>query len=201
VRLVVETVTAGVPAPLRGTICGLFTALSVKVSEPASVPNVEGANATAAVHVVPALMLAPQVLLTRVKFALAAMLEKLSAEFFKFVRVTDWLALMLPTTPFPKLKLLVETVTGTIPVPVRLAVCGLLTELSLTVSVPVAAPSDVGANAMRMVQELPAATEVGDSEQVPPICKKSPVTAMLLIVSGTVWRFVRVSVWVELVVP
>ena len=69
------------------------------------------------------------------------------------------------------------------------------------VSVPVAAPSDVGANAMRMVQEPPAAIEGGDSEQVPPICKKSPVTAMLLIVSGTVWRFVRVSVWVELVVP
>src|SRR5690348_18369361 len=72
---------------------------------------------------------------------------------------------------------------------------------SLTVSVPAAAPNAVGANAIKIVHDPPAAKVAGDKAHVPPVCRKLPVTAIELIVSGPLCRFVRVSVLLGLVVP
>jgi hypothetical protein len=178
----VESVTAGVPVPLRVTPCGLFTASSLKVSEPANGPNPEGTNATPTVQVVPALMLAPHVLLTRLKFGPAAMLVKLSAELFRFVSVTAWLVLVLPpTTPFPKLKLLVESVTGAVPVPLRLIDCGLSRASSVNVRAPERAPIATGENTTLTVHDVPAAML---APHVLLVIAKSPLVTLLVKLRG-----------------
>ncbi len=60
--------------------------------------------------------------------------------------------LVLPTAVVLKLRLLAESVTGAVPVPLRLTVCGLLIALSAKVSVPVAAPSAAGVKVTPTVQ-------------------------------------------------
>jgi hypothetical protein len=64
------------PLPVRLTVCGLFTALSVNVRVPVAAPVAVGENVTPTVHVAPPAILAPQVLLATAKPALAATLEK-----------------------------------------------------------------------------------------------------------------------------
>jgi hypothetical protein len=51
------------------------------------------------------------------------MLANVSETFLRFVTETDFAVPVLPSTTDPKLTLLVDVVTGTIPVPVRLTVC------------------------------------------------------------------------------
>jgi hypothetical protein len=114
-----ETVTGMEPAPLRATVCGLFAAASVNVSEPLRVPVVVGAKSTPTEQVAPAAMLAPQVLLAMAKSPLVAMLVKLRVIGSAFVSVTDLAALVLPTATVPKLSELLERVTGAVPVPER----------------------------------------------------------------------------------
>ena len=125
-RLVVETVTGAVPVPVRLTAWGLFTASSVNVSAPERTPIAVGENVTVTVHVAPGAILVPHVLLAIAKSPIVTILVKLRALFFWFVRLTDWLALVLPAAIFPNPRLLVDRVTATIPAPVRLAVCGLI---------------------------------------------------------------------------
>jgi len=60
------------------------------------------------------------------------------------VNVTDLLAPVLPTSTVPHVIVLTESVTGVIPVPVKLTVSGLNAALFVTVSVPVSAPTMVG---------------------------------------------------------
>jgi hypothetical protein len=77
VRLAGEMVTAppaAVPVPVSVTTCGLFRAESVNVSAPLADPDAVGVNVTPTVHVPPAAMLAPHVLLEIAKGAVAAML-------------------------------------------------------------------------------------------------------------------------------
>jgi hypothetical protein len=76
VRLVGETVTGSVPVPLRLTVCGLFAAPSVNVKVPVRAPVVVGENVTPTVHVPPAPMLVPQVLLATAKSPLVEILVK-----------------------------------------------------------------------------------------------------------------------------
>jgi hypothetical protein len=94
------------------------------------------------------------------KPALAAMLEKLSAEVKWLVSVTDLDELVVPTVTVPKLNVVAESVTGALPVPVRFTVCGLFPALSVNVRVPVAAPTTAGVNVTPTVQVAPAATLV-----------------------------------------
>ena len=65
-----------IPVPLRPSVCGLVTALSVRVSVPFTVPAAAGENVTLTVQVAPAARLVPQVLLDTLKLALAATLVK-----------------------------------------------------------------------------------------------------------------------------
>jgi hypothetical protein len=111
VRLEEETVTGKEPVPVRLTVCGLFVALSLNVSVPAREPVVAGENVTPIVQVVPAAILAPQVLVAMEKSPLAEILENASGVFLRFVSMTDLAVLTFPTATVPKFKLEVESVT------------------------------------------------------------------------------------------
>lgn len=116
---VAEIVTGALPVPVRLTVCGLFRALSVKVSVPVAAPTAVGEKVTPATQLAPAAMLAPQVLLAIAKPALAPTFVMPNATLARFVSVTVFAALVLPTASVPKLKLLEETVTCALPLPVR----------------------------------------------------------------------------------
>ena len=78
------------------------------------------------------------------------------------VRVTVSAALVVPTFWPLKVSEVGETLGGTepAPVPLRLAVCGLLAALSVTVSIALRAPAAVGVNVTSMEQLAPAARVV-----------------------------------------
>jgi hypothetical protein len=182
VRLAGETVTGVTPVPERVTVCGLFAALSVNVNVPPAAPKAVGVNETPMVQVAPALMLAPQVSEATAKGPLATMLEKLSWIFSWFVNVIVLLALTFPMATLERLSVLAESVTGAMPVPVRLTDRGLLLALWVMVNVPVWAATAVGVNAMSRVQLVPPGKVAGFKGQVPPVCVKGPVRETLLIV-------------------
>ena len=194
VRLLGDMATGAKPVPERVTICGLLAELSVNVSVPAAAPRMTGEKVTPMVQVAPAPMLAPQVLVATVNAPLVAILAKLRATFSWFVSVTDVIALVLPTATLEKFRVLAETVTGMMPVPVRLTEWGLLLELSVMMSVPVWAVTAAGVNAMSRVQLAPPGSVFGFRGQVPPVCVKGPLMATLLIVNGTACTLVSVSV-------
>jgi hypothetical protein len=196
-----ETLTGAEPVPVRLTVCGLFVALSVNVKVPPTAPTVVGENVTPTVQEAPAAILAPQLLVATAKPALATILAKLRGTFSWFVRVTVLAALVLPTTTVARFRVLGEMLTGVIPVPVRLAVWGLLPALSVMVKVPVSGATMVGVNVTRMVQVAPPAKVFGLTGQVPPVLVKLPLTAILLIFRGVVCTFVSVSVFAALWVP
>lgn len=70
---------AELPVPLRLTFCGLFVAVSVKVSVPLAEPVAVGVNVTPTEQLAPAARLVPQVLLEIAKGPLMPMLEMLRA--------------------------------------------------------------------------------------------------------------------------
>lgn len=70
-----------------------------------------------------------------------------------------------------------------LPVPVRLAVCGLLLALSLTLNFPVRVPTAVGVNVTLIVHLLLAVRLV---MQLVADTAKSPVVEMPMLVSATV---------------
>jgi hypothetical protein len=84
------------------------------------------------------------------------------------------------------------------PVPVKLAVCGLLLALSLTLSSPVLVPVSVGVNVTPIVHFALAARLV---PHVVADTVKSPAVEIAMPVSVSVWLFVRVNVFDLLVVP
>jgi hypothetical protein len=149
----------------------------------------------------PAAMLVPHVLLAIAKSPVGAIPANVRAVFLWLVSVTDLLAPMLPTATLPHANVATDRVTESVPVPVRLAVRGPRLALSVTVSVPVSAPMIVGLNVIRMAQLAPPARVLGLRGHVPPALAKSPLRAMFVIVSGTVWTFFSISVFEALIVP
>jgi hypothetical protein len=172
----VTGVLLGVPVPLRLTVCGLFGALSVKISVPVAAPVAVGVKVTFTEHFAPALRLAPQVLLETANGPVTAMLAKVNAALWAFVRVTLFAELVLPTAVLPKLRLATESVTGAVPLPLSETVCGLVIALSLKVSVPAAAPTPVGVKVTPTVQFPLAATL---APQVFVAIANGPVATML----------------------
>src|SRR5271167_4129837 len=87
---------------------------------------------------------------------------------------------------------------GYLPVPVRLAVCGLPMALSLTCNVPVLVPVWVGVNTTLMVQvDFPA-------KLVPHVFAetlKSPVVEITILVSATFCLLESVNTFAGLLVP
>src|SRR5450755_2818773 len=147
-------------------------------------------------------MLEPQELPATAKSPLlVAILLKLRDTLWLLVRVTVWGGLVWPTGSFANCRLVGATVTGAIPIPASVAVWGLFVALSVTVTFPFSEPSVVGLNVIRMVQLALLPSVLGLSGQVPPLCAKLPLTAMLLMVRVEVAIFVSVSVLAALVVP
>ncbi len=112
--------------------------------------------------------------------------------------VTVCAALIAPTGWLPKLKLEGDTLaTGTVPVPVKPALCGLPLALSVTVSVPVRVPEAVGVKVTLIAQCVPGA-------RAPPqlfVWPKSPFTAMLVTLSDAPPVLVSVTACAPLAVP
>jgi len=112
------------------------------------------------------------------------MLEMFKVRLPRFVRVTDWDALLPGMTTLPKVKLLAERLaTAAVPVPARLTDWGLPGALSVKVTAAVS-PPPLGSEGVKVtlnVQVLPADTEL---PQVLLVREKSallvPVTAMLV---------------------
>ena len=116
-----------------------------------------------------------------------------------FVSVIFLVALVEPSAVEGKFTELVEAVTTPIPVPLRATVCVAGDALSVTVRLPVAAPSAVGLKVILILQEPPAATEL---PQVVLASAKGALTAMLVIASAVVVLvLLRVTLKVELVLP
>jgi hypothetical protein len=82
--------------------------------------------------------------------------------------VTVLAALVVPTSSLVNVKLVGETVTGAVPVPVRAIDCGLLEALSVTVSDAVALPKADGVNVTVILQLFPAPSVLGLIGHVPP---------------------------------
>jgi hypothetical protein len=99
-----------------------LTALSVNVRLPVKEPSDAGVNVTPTVQFAPAARAAPQVLLDMAKPVLAVILEKLSPVDWRFVTVTVFSALVIPTATLPKLILLEEKLTGALPLPLTVTV-------------------------------------------------------------------------------
>ena len=104
------------------TVWELVKALSVNISASETEPVAVGENVTPTVQFAPAAILPPQVLLTTVNGAFVVMLAKLSATLRRFVTVTVFVELVVPTATVPKLSELEENVTGALPFPERLMV-------------------------------------------------------------------------------
>lgn len=92
-------------------------------------------------------------------------------------------------------------VTGPIPEPIRLTVCGLPEALSAIVTEAVRPPMAVGAKVTVMLQLPPAGTEppqLLDSLKSPAF---GPVTVMLVMVKAAVPVLLMVTGWAALVIP
>jgi hypothetical protein len=77
-------------------------------------------------------------------------------------------------------------ISGTVPVPVRAAVCGDPAALSATEIEAVRFPADAGVKLTVMVQVAPAASEEPQLLVSPKLPELAPVTEMLLMVSAAV---------------
>jgi len=117
------------------------------------------------------------------------------------VRVTGLAVALLPTSTLPKPILLVDSVTEAMPVPVRLAVCGLLELSSFTLRVAMRVPSPPGVKVTLIAQVAPGST--------PPaqvlVCEKSeelvPVNVTLPIFRVTLWLLISVTTCGPLATP
>ena len=90
-----------------------------------------------------------------------------------------------------------ENLQSYVPVPLRPTCCGLLRALSVMVSVPLSGPMRVGVYTTLIVQEALTAT----LEPQLLVCEKSPLAAMLPIVSPAAPVLVRVTLCEALEVP
>jgi len=186
------------PVPVRVTVSRLLTELSVKVSVPETEPVAVGVKVTPTEQVAPAAMLAPQVLEARLKPAVVAIPLKLTAALLWLVTVTDLAALVVLTLTEPKLSELAERVSGAVPVPLRLTVCGVLRASSLKVSVPAETAMAVGEKVTPTEQE-PLAARL--APQVPLATLKPAEAVMPEKFRATLSRLVRVTDLAALVLP
>ena len=178
------------PVPLRATLCGLPAALSEMLMVPVLVPAAVGLKVTEIVQLAPALTVVPQVLVWE-KSPLAVMPEMVSEALPVLVRMTVCAVLVLPDIWAVKVREAGDKpTTGSVPVPVSGQVWGLFAALSEIVRVPERVPIAVGVKDTLIVQLAPGATlapQVFD-------CEKSPLIAMLLMVSAAVPVLVSVTV-------
>src|SRR5450755_403395 len=97
------------------------------------------------------------------------MLVKLRVLVWSFVSMTIFAGLVEPAYHVPKAMLVAESVTGSMPVPLRPTVCGLVDASSVTVSVAVLLPIAEGVRVTVMVQLFFAPSVAGLIGQLPPV--------------------------------
>jgi len=196
-RFVGARLTDGVgvltPVPLSAACCGLLPALSVMLKVPVRLPTAVGVKVRLMVQVALAARLAGQ-LLVCAKSPLLLIPVMLSAALPVLVRVKAWAALVvfttrLPNTTFAEDRLAPGTGVFT-PVPLRVACCGLPLASSLTLRVPLRAPTALGVKVTVSVQLPPAAKLLGQLLWL----VKSPLLDTALIFSAEPPLLVSVTV-------
>jgi hypothetical protein len=208
-RLVGEKLTAGAvatPVPLSATVCGEAGALSVTETLAPRDPAALGVKVTEIEQLEPAASvegLSGQVFVCAKSPAFVPVIPIeliVRAPVPVLVRVTLCAELVVPTSCWPKLRLVGENVTagaGATPVPLSPTVCGEPGALSATETLALRLPARVGLKRTEIVQLAPAASVEGESGQVF-VCAKSPAFApaipIELIVSGAVPVFCKVAV-------
>jgi len=120
----------------------------------------------------------------------------LNAAFPVLLRSAPAAALVVPTFWLPNVRLVTErlAIAATVPVPVRLTVCGLPAALSEMLTVAARVPAAVGVNVTLIVQLPPDATELpqvvvsGKSPGLAPVTTKlaMPKRVLPLFVKATV---------------
>ena len=190
------------PVPVSATDWGLLDAVSVKLRVADRAPVAVGLKTTVAVQLAEAAKLAPQVLDEMLKSpefvpVMASLLMVMEA-LPRFLSVVVCDGLEDPTFTLPKARLVGLTLAPLVdvePVPVRVAVCGLLLVVSEIESVAVRVPVVPGLNTTVTVQLADAARL---APQVLAETLKSPVFApvkpMLLIVIEVALPFCNVAV-------
>jgi hypothetical protein len=160
-RLLGDKETAGPVAtavPVSGTFCGLFAALSVRVTEAVRVPTTVGLNVKVSVHVAftASVLEHPFVRTKSEAFVpVRVMLSSVSVADPEFFTVTVCAALVEPSGCEGNVRLVGERLTaGTAgaPVPERGTVWGLSGALSVTEMEAVRAPTTVGVKVTVMAQ-------------------------------------------------
>src|SRR4030088_231447 len=117
------------------------------------------------------------------------------------VRLTAGAVPLVPITTFPKLRLVDDNVTGAIPVPFTLMVCGLLLASSVTLSVARRDPIAPGVKGTVIVQFAPAARLAPQLLVSAKSELLTPEKPMLLMLSVTFWPLVNVAVCGVLILP
>jgi hypothetical protein len=201
-----EVGAGAAPVPVRELICVPTVSVTDKVS--AKLPVLLGENVTAVVQELPAASDDPQVFVVIAKLPAAAPLRAMeligSAALPAFVSINVWAALVLPDVTLPKVAVAGVRVAwgaaAVVAVPVRAAVC--VPTASVTVSVAVKVPADVGVKLTAIVQEAPAAREA--PQELAP-CRKLGLLAPLMpnevMESVAFPALVRVKVVGALVAP
>ena len=191
--------------PVKFTVCGLPKALSEMLTAAARAPMAAGMNWTLIVQLPFTATELPQVLVT-VKspgfVPVVVMLAMLRTALPVLVRVTDFVALVVPRFWPPKLSDPTERLTaGPLPVPVKATVCGLPGRLSAMLTAAARAPGTVGENFTRIVQLAFCARLLPHVLVSEKSAGFAPVILMLVMVKLALPVFVKVTVWEELVVP
>ncbi len=108
--------------------------------------------------------------------------------------VIDWAVLVVPTGRLPNERDVgVRLTDSAVPVPERLAVCGLFVALSVTVKVAVRVPEVAGVKVTLMVQLAPAARLVPQLLLCAKLLLFVPLRAMLVMLSAVLWGFDSVT--------
>ena len=152
------------------------------VTVPVRVPVAVGVNVTLMVQLAPAARLAPQLFVCAKSPLLVPVISYAANRQGRSARVRERHRL----SGAGRAHLLVakrdgcrrEAPAGAVPVPVRLAVCGLLVALSVTVNAALRVPVAVGVNVTLIVQLEPAATPVPQLF----VCANGAAAPMLIMV-------------------
>jgi len=183
----IESKPERVPVPDRLAACGLPGALSEMDRVPVRVPSAVGVKVTEIAQLAPA----PKVLGDNGQVEVCAKSPEVdtpqivSGTVWVFFSVTLFPVLVVLITWLAKLRLAGDRLTGTVPVPIKLAVCGEFVALSLTVNVPVRVPTAVGVKVTEIVQLSFAASVFGDNGQFE-VWAKSPEVEIPAMARGTV---------------
>ncbi len=185
------------PVPVRLAVNGLPSPVYETERLPVCAPVVVGLKVTLTLHVEFAAIEVPHAFASA-KGAAVEMLSPGIAVLEAFFTLKLYAALAVPSPTEPKPWDVDEIVTGDVPVPESVTVWVAVEALSVTITLPVTAPSAVGAKLMVIAQFLPAATEV---PQVLVSEKPLPLDTMLLMVNAVVVLVFRKVTFELLVAP